>query len=112
MKLFCLLVITVSLLLVGCAKPANELQAAGVVIISATYGSGTNFVDVTGRVNELLGHPHANFFVHPQSLGDDPTPGWNKTLVIVYEFKRQRHILTTGEGDRVSVADLLHAAEL
>jgi hypothetical protein len=44
-------------------------------------------------------------------LGADPTPGWNKTLVIVYKVKRQPQIFATGENKTVSVAALLEKAK-
>jgi hypothetical protein len=85
---------------------AASSASADLVIISATYGSGTNFSDVTDRVNDLIHQPNVEFFARPEWLHADPTPGWNKALVIVYEFKGRRHIFTTGEGGRVCV-DLL-----
>lgn len=85
---------------------ATSSASAGLVIISATYGSGTNYSDVTERVNDLIHQPNVEFFARPEWLHADPTPGWNKALVIVYEFKGRRQIFTTGEGGRVSV-DLL-----
>ena len=51
--------------------------------------------------------PDVEFAAHPKWLGADPTPGWNKALVIVYEVKGRRHIFTTGEGGKVSVYSLL-----
>ena len=86
-------------------SPANDI-----LIISATYGSGTDFADVTSRVADSLRQPDAELFAQPDSLGADPTPGWNKALVIVYVFKGQRHIFTTGEGGKVSRAVLLDDA--
>ena len=76
------------------------------LIVSATYGSGTHFADVTERVDELIHQPDVEFFARPEWLHADPTPGWNKALTIVYEFKGHRHVFTAGEGGKVSV-DLL-----
>ena len=81
-------------------------QAEGLWIVSAIYGSGTHFADVSARVNELLHETNAQFYAHPDSLGTDPTPGWNKTLVIIYELQGERHLFTTGEGGQVSSAAL------
>ncbi|HET7626454.1 MAG TPA: hypothetical protein VFM25_14440 [Verrucomicrobiae bacterium] len=80
-------------------------------VISAVYGSGANFADVTYRVDSLLHQPSTEFYARPQWLHADPTPGWNKALVIVYEFKGRRHLFVTGEGGRVSVEDLIHPRE-
>jgi hypothetical protein len=81
--------------------------AADLLVISETYGSGTNYSDVTYRVNDLLRQPGAEFFARPEWLSADPTPGWNKALVIVYEVKGHRHTFTSGEGGRVSASLLL-----
>ena len=83
--------------------------AAGILILSATYGSGTHVADVTDRVNDLLRNPDVEFFANPGWLQTDPIPWWNKELVIVYEYKGKRHMFTTGEGGRVTVSELATA---
>ncbi len=114
-------------LLAGCASPtaapaANEnvrpskTAAAGkatanLLVISAVYGSGDKFVDVTYRVNNLLRDSETVFWARPRWLGADPTPGWNKALVIVYEHEGRRRTFSVGEGGEVSVARLSDAAK-
>ena len=121
MKTHQILIIVSSLLAAGCCtsrNPSSRLHppleattpAADLLIISATYGSGTNYSDVTYRVNDLLRQPDVEFTARPEWLAADPTPGWNKALVIVYEFKGRRHVFTTGEGGKVSVSALLEEA--
>ena len=78
------------------------------LIVSAVYGSGTHFADVTYRVNDLLRDPDVEFFAQPGWLNADPTPGWNKALVVVYEVDGQRRVFTTGEGGSVTLGKLLH----
>jgi hypothetical protein len=58
-------------------------------------------------VDDLLHQPKVEFFARPEWLHTDPTPGWNKALVIVYECKGSRHIFTTGEGGKVSLEGLM-----
>lgn len=123
MKSLPLLAISACVLIVGgcttprhpVAKPGrpapNASAAANVLIISAVYGSGAKFDDVTYRVNDLVHQPEVEFFARPEWLVADPTPGWNKALVIVYEFKGQRRTFTTGEGGRVSAEILIEAAK-
>lgn len=109
----------VSILLIGgCTTPNHTKPArtnpsapvmsasADLLVISAVYGSGSSFADVTYRVNDMIHQASVEFFARPEWLRADPTPGWNKALVIVYEFKGQRRIFTCGEGGRVS-ADIL-----
>jgi len=111
-----------SLMVAGCASPTKTgsvhrlpamapTPAADLLIISATYGSGTQYSDVTYRVNDLLRQPCVEFFARPEWLSADPTPGWNKALVIVYEVKGHRHTFTTGEGGKVSASALLEGAD-
>lgn len=78
-------------------------------IISAVYGENTNFADVSIRVSDLV-HQTAGFNAQPSWLKADPWPGWNKTLVIVYEVRGRRHIFTTSEGGEVSRTILLEKA--
>ncbi|MGC9943637.1 MAG: hypothetical protein ABSE48_17565 [Verrucomicrobiota bacterium] len=66
------------------------------------FGSGANFTEVTYRANDLIHQPHVQIFARPEWLHADPTPDWNKALVITYEFKGRRETLTTGEGGTVS----------
>ena len=86
-------------------------KAAGLIVISAVYGSGDKYADVTGRVNDLLRDPQAYFWAKPKWLQADPTPGWNKALVVIYELDGRRRIFSTGEGGTVSVGRLLENAE-
>jgi hypothetical protein len=108
-------------LIVGCATanhPSNSAPgplppAAGTLptdhlwVISAVFGSGKKFADVTDRVDTLLHEPSAVFYARAPWLGVDPNPGWNKTLIIVYEFKGRRHIFTSS-GGRVSLEEIIH----
>lgn len=84
--------------------------SAELLLISAVYGSGTHYADVTYRVNDLIHQPAVEFYARPEWLQTDPTPGWNKALVIIYEFKGQRRTFTCGEGGRVSAEVLLEEA--
>ena len=81
--------------------------SSNLLVISAVYGSGTRYADVSCRVSELLHQADVEFFARPEWLRADPTPGWNKALVIVFEFENRRHLFTTGEGGKVSVDALL-----
>jgi len=123
MKTLSLVLVEIAVLLVaGCAShprasgahlPPTTVSSpsAGIIVISAVYGSGTNFADVTYRVDELLHQPAVEFFARPEWLHADPTPGWNKALVIVYESNGCRQIFTTGEGGKVSLEQLIAQAK-
>jgi hypothetical protein len=92
----------VILLAAGCSR--NKVR-----VVSAVYGWGKNFADVTTRVDELLAHP-SGFEAHPDALKVDPVPGWNKELLITYDVNGQRHVFATAEGGRVNARLLLEAA--
>ena len=81
------------------------------LIVSAVYGTGSQFKDVTDRVNALLHQRDGEFYAKPEWLREDPAPGWNKELVIVYKHGGQRHIFMTGEGGKVNVASLLDVGQ-
>lgn len=87
----------------------KDFKTAGLKIISAAYGSGDKFSDVTPRVTEVL-FRESQFYARPEWLKVDPTPGWNKALVITYEFNHVRCIFSCGEGGRVNADALLAKA--
>jgi hypothetical protein len=108
-------------LVVGCASqsripkrsaPATSSSPSDdLLVVSAVYGSDIYFADVTRRVDDLLHHRDGAFLASAEWLRADPTPGWNKALVMVYEFKGRRHMFTTGDGHRVSLEQLKLAKE-
>ena len=92
------------------ANPPVVVQASHPLIISALYGSGTRYVDVTYRVNNLLRQDDAEFFARPEWLLADPTPGWNKSLLVTYELDGRRALFIAGEGGKVSAQRLVENA--
>jgi|GEM_PF-1181063 hypothetical protein len=90
-------------------KPAPPPAEVPVKVISAVYGSGTTFADVTDRVKSLLNEPGARFHANLHWLGTD-APGPNKTLVIVHEIQGKRHIFSAGENGEVSAVQLVEQA--
>jgi hypothetical protein len=122
MKTLPALLLVAGLLAAGCAtshdtadsprpEPTGLSPATKLLIITAAYGSGVQYAEVTARVDELLHKSDGDFWANPKWLGVDPTPGWNKALVIIYEFKGQRHTITRSEGWKVNTAILEAAAE-
>lgn len=92
-------------------SPAAKTRHTDVLIISAVYGSGARFADVTARVNGLVHQPEVAFLANPQWLETDPNPGRKKTLVIVYDFKGKRHVYSTGEVGRLNAETLANHAD-
>ncbi|MEP6664476.1 MAG: hypothetical protein ABJC04_12520 [Verrucomicrobiota bacterium] len=80
-------------------------------IVSARYGVGTNIVDVTLRVIELLHRENTGFKVSPDWLKTDPAPYKNKALLIVYNSQGKPNIFNAPEGTRIKYQILLDSAE-
>jgi arabinogalactan endo-1,4-beta-galactosidase len=116
-SLFCLAVFVSLWLLTGCAStPPPNLSGAGpqvgeLTIISAVYGSSSHFADVTERVQQRLHADNGEFYANPEWLKADPTPGWNKELVITYEYAGQRKTFNAGENTRITYKILLNYAK-
>ena len=65
-------------------KPQVPSGPAKVKVISAVYGGGKHQADVTERMRKYVEQDKKAFWVTPGGLGADPTPGWNKTLTVVF----------------------------
>ncbi|HWC61470.1 MAG TPA: hypothetical protein VHC44_17390 [Verrucomicrobiae bacterium] len=89
---------------------ATRLAQSDLKIISAVYGSGKTFVDVTQRVDDLLNQLPKGFRARPARMLVNPTPNTTMSLVIVYQYKGQQHTLTKGQRGRVSIQILQEAA--
>jgi len=124
MKVSCLVaLVAAAVLAAGCATShtvqtatptpvaASPLDKADLKIISAVYGSGKTFVDVTQRVDDLLNHSRKGFVARPARMKIDPTPDTPMSLVIVYQYKGQQHTLTKGQRGRVTIQMLRDAAK-
>jgi hypothetical protein len=82
----------------------------GLKIISAVWGSGGHFVDVTEQVVAILKSPHNVYKANRDWLKVDPTPHWKKCLVTVYELDGVRCILNTYDNSEISVKILRDSA--
>ncbi len=82
-------------------KPRPERGPAKVKVISAVYGGGKHQADVTERVRKHVEQDKKTFAVTPGDLGADPTPGWNKTLTVVYNKDGVRRLQARTETEHV-----------
>lgn len=87
----------------------NFLDKSGIQIISATYGSGVSFSDVTEETIKLF-NQQPKFYASPEWLHADPTPGWNKALVIIFKWQDHRYLFSSGEGGLVNLPQLKSVA--
>jgi len=77
-----------------------------VEMVSAVYGAGGQFADVSAELRRLLSEPGAAFPAKPYWLGADPAPGACKSLVMVTQSRGVRRVTAVAEGDQVC-AELL-----
>jgi len=80
-------------------KPQSRRGPAKVKVISAVYGGGKLQADVTERVRKFVEHEKKAFWVSPGDLGADPTPGWNKTLTVVFTKNGVRRLQARTETE-------------
>ncbi len=71
-------------------------------IVSARFAAGTNAIDVTARVIELLHREPAGFSARADWLKADPAPYRSKTLVIIYNYGGRQNLFSVVGGEKVS----------
>lgn len=59
---------------------AGAISAGAQALLSATYGSGPNRVDVTERVRDMAQNGNLSLRVNNNAMGTDPAPGRPKDL--------------------------------
>ncbi len=97
----------------GGTIPPPPTPAGGdrVQIVSAFYGTGMLFTDVTARVTELTKPGSPPFTVDVNTLQADPTPGLKKEFIVVYDYNGVRKTFTSREYLDVSSATLIANAK-
>lgn len=76
-----------------------------VKILSASYGTGGKFADVTARVKHYVEEKKETFWANKDTLKSDPNPGWNKSITVKYlkdGVKRERR---WGKGEPLRIED-------
>jgi len=95
-----------SLKIVPPPPPWVSVSVEGLHVVSAVWGSGTQFTDVTDRVKDALDQPDADFPVTPGWLKSDPSVGWKKALIVILELRGKRFIFTSPENAEFGVRTL------
>lgn len=67
-------------------------------IVSARWGSGSRFQNVTQRLQGMVRNNRLSIKVIPQNLGD-PTPGVSKTLIVDYRYQNRQQNVKRVEGE-------------
>lgn len=80
-------------------------MSTGLTINKASYGTGSNMVDVTSAVSAKVKDGVLNFTVSPTSLNvDDPAPGQLKQIEIDYTINDgSKNTITKKDNDLVSI---------
>jgi hypothetical protein len=76
---------------------------AALVILSAFYGHGSAFLDVTDSVRRQLRDGRISILVSDTILGCDPSPQNVKTLKVEFSFHGRSDAITVMEGQRLSL---------
>jgi hypothetical protein len=99
-------VAAVSLVRAAPVIPAPKAPAqpwiSDVTVVSATYGAGEHFVDVTARVIELLRTQPDGLVVESKTLEANPPTRLKKHLTIHYRFHGADYTFVCGVGQPVS----------
>jgi hypothetical protein len=86
---------------VGAPAKSSTVKSSVVQIISATYGTGGKYADVTAAVKKIVEQNREMMVVNPGTLGADPSPGWNKELHVIYTKDGVKHEQRRGENEHV-----------
>ena len=90
---------------VDTVKQMVKLGEPTVKILSASYGTGGKFADVTARVKHYVEDKKETFWANKDTLKSDPNPGWNKSITVKYikdGIKRERR---WGKGEPLRIED-------
>lgn len=90
---------------VDTAKQMVKPGEPTVKILSASYGTGGKFADVTARVKHYVEDKKETFWANKDTLKSDPNPGWNKSITVKYMkdgVKRERR---WGKGEPLRIED-------
>ena len=81
----------------GRREDGYERRERGLQIMSAYYGAGEQFVNVTDAVRSRMEEGHIYLHVDNYSMGVDPMPGVHKYLRVLYVFDGDRQKVTVDE---------------
>jgi hypothetical protein len=106
-----------SILFVGCVSSPNRVSvSAGHQVIKidierATFGTGLSNTDVTAKVTNLLKSPSQSFVVNADTLGGDPAPYKNKSLIIDYLVDGERYRYSATSRQQIRAIELIKNTE-
>jgi hypothetical protein len=72
-------------------------------IISARWGSGSRYVNVTQRLQDMVNSNGLSVKVTPQNMAGDTTPGASKKIIVEYRYQGRQQTVTRVEGEMLNL---------
>jgi hypothetical protein len=81
----------------------DNRNSRGLRIITASYGAGNRWLDVTATLQNLVNNNRLNVKVNNTNMGADPTEDRKKELMIEWEYQGRRQKSRLREGDYINI---------
>src|SRR5437868_14488570 len=101
MKTFQVLVILTAFCM---SQSADSQTPSDIHVLQATYGAGTQQMDVTAKVQSLVQSGQSNVHVGSHLFGKDPSFGKVKTLTVLFTSNGIQYRTDIREGKQLSFA--------
>jgi hypothetical protein len=85
--------------------PESSARNSELRIIRARYGAGNRWMDVTGRLQNLVNNDRLNAKVNDRNMGGNPAGHQHKQLEVEWEFQGRRQETRLREGDYINIPD-------
>ena len=72
-------------------------------IISARYGAGNRWIDVTDALQHLVNNDRLNAKVNDTNMGGNPAEGQDKELLFTWEYQGRRRETRLREGEYINI---------
>lgn len=79
-----------------------RIKSRSFKILSATYGSGNTFIDITNQLNDAV-EDNKLKIVMSNNIAGDPTPGIRKKGKIRYEYANKESEIEYAESDTIDL---------
>jgi len=79
-------------------------------ILTARYGAGATWLDVTSRLRGMVAGNRLSLRVDVETLGSDPAPGIAKTLMVRYRFNGREGDAFAGDFSTLSLPPLMETS--
>lgn len=87
----------------GGGTPGTPNNGYALQIITARWGAGTKYQNVTRRLQGMVRNNRLSVKVTPQNMGGDPTPGVSKKVIVDYRYQSRQRQVTRVEGEMLNL---------